>query len=43
MRTGFWCGNLKARDFLGNLGADKKIILKGILNMYDGRRSIGCG
>jgi hypothetical protein len=32
--TEFWCGNLKEREHLGNLGADGKIPLKCILNKW---------
>ena len=43
LRTEFWCLNLKARYFLGDLGAGNKIILKRILNKYDGNKWIGYG
>ena len=28
MYTGFWCGNLKERDHLGDPGVDVRIILR---------------
>jgi hypothetical protein len=33
VRTGFWFDNLRKRDHLENLGLDKRIILKFILNI----------
>jgi len=31
--TGFWCGNLKEREHLENLGVDWRIILKWIFEV----------
>jgi hypothetical protein len=31
--TGFWWGDLKERDHLGDLGVDERIILKWILKI----------
>jgi hypothetical protein len=33
--TGFWCGNLKERDDLGDLGVDGMIILRWIFRKWD--------
>jgi len=33
--TGFWWGNLRERDHLGEPGIDERIILKGISRMWD--------
>jgi len=33
---GFWCGNLKERDHLEDLGIDARIILKCIFKNLDG-------
>jgi hypothetical protein len=35
--TGFWCGNLRERDHLEDLGLDGRIRLKGILWKYKER------
>jgi len=37
MHTGFWWGNLKERYHLEDLGIDRRIILKWILNKLDWR------
>jgi hypothetical protein len=34
--TGFWLGNLRARDNFENLNADGRIILKRIFKKWDG-------
>jgi len=39
LHTGFWCGDLKERDHLEDLGVDERIILKGIFNKWDGVRT----
>jgi hypothetical protein len=31
LHTGFWCGNLRERDHLEDLGVDRRLILKLIL------------
>ena len=36
MHLGFWWGNLKERNYLEDLGADKRIILKCIFKNWDG-------
>jgi len=36
IHTGFWCGNIKEREHLNDLGVDGTMI-QGILNEYDGR------
>jgi hypothetical protein len=33
--TGFWCGNLRERDHLGDPGVDGRIILKWIFRKWD--------
>ena len=33
--TGFWWGNLRERDLLGDPGIDGKIILRWIFRMWD--------
>jgi len=33
--TGFWWGNLRERDHLGDLGVDGRIILRWILRKWD--------
>jgi len=33
--TGFWLGNLRERDHLGDPGVDKRIILKWIFRKLD--------
>jgi hypothetical protein len=35
----FWCGGLKERDNLVDLGIDGRIILKGIFKKWDGART----
>jgi hypothetical protein len=34
--TGFWCGDLRERDHLEDLGVDGRIILKWIFKKWDG-------
>ena len=36
MYTGFWCGNMRERDNLEDLGVDGKIILRWIFKKRDG-------
>ena len=36
MNTRFWCGNLREREHLEDLGIDGKIILRWIFRKYDG-------
>jgi hypothetical protein len=31
VHTGFWCGNLRERDHLEDLGVDRRLIIKRIL------------
>ena len=33
--TGFWWGNLRERDYLGNPGVDGRIILRWIFSKWD--------
>jgi len=33
--TGFWWGNLRERDHLGNLGVDVRIIIRKIFRKWD--------
>jgi len=33
--TGFWWGNLRVRDYLGDPGVDEKIILRCIFRKWD--------
>jgi hypothetical protein len=33
--TGFWLGNLRERDRLGDPGTDRRIILRWIFRMWD--------
>jgi len=33
--TGFWWGNLKERDLMGDLGVDGRIILRWIIRKWD--------
>jgi hypothetical protein len=35
LHAGFWWGYLRDRDHLGDLGFDRRIILKWILNKWD--------
>jgi hypothetical protein len=50
MHTGFWCGNLKERDYLEDLGVGGRIIIKGILGrvhskltkLKQNRSSVSC-
>ena len=35
----FWCGDLKERDHLEDLGVDERIILKGNFKKWDGART----
>ena len=35
MYTGFWSGNLKGRDHLGDPGVEGRIILRRILRKWD--------
>jgi hypothetical protein len=35
--TGFWWGNLRARDHLGDSGIDGRIVLRWILRKWDMR------
>ena len=39
--TGFWWGNLKKRDHLGDPGVDRRIILKWIIRKWDVGEWIG--
>jgi hypothetical protein len=39
VHTGFWCGDLKERDHLEDLGIDGRVILKGIFKKWDGART----
>jgi len=41
--AGFCCGNQKGIDHLENLGVDEKIILKFILNKFNGKAWNGSG
>ena len=41
MYTGFWCGNLKERDHLEELGVDGSIILESVLKKWDERTWTG--
>jgi hypothetical protein len=41
MRTEFWPENLTGRDYLKDLGKDRRIILKWILKKYDVRMWTG--
>jgi hypothetical protein len=34
-RTGFWCGNLRERDHLGDPDVDGRIILRWIFRKWD--------
>jgi len=36
VHIGFWCGNLRERDHLEDLGVDGRIILKWIFRTWDG-------
>ena len=38
MHTGFWWGNLSEGDHMEDIGLDGKIILKWILEKWDGGR-----
>ena len=42
MRTGFWCGNLRERDHLEDLGVDGRILLKLIFKKCDEVHQLGC-
>jgi hypothetical protein len=33
--TGFWCGNLRERDHLGDPGIDGRILLRRIFRKWD--------
>jgi hypothetical protein len=37
MDTGFWLGTMKESDHLEDIGVEATIILKWMLNRYDGR------
>jgi hypothetical protein len=39
--TGFWRGNIKEKDLLGDLGVDGRIMLKFIFEKWDGRAETG--
>jgi hypothetical protein len=36
VHTGFWWGSLKKREYLEDLGVNRRIILKFIFNKWDG-------
>jgi hypothetical protein len=36
VHTGFWCGDLREGDHLGDPGVDGRIILKWLFNKWDG-------
>jgi hypothetical protein len=38
--TGFWCGNLRERDYLEDPGIDGRIILRWNCRKWDGGRLI---
>jgi len=33
--TGFWCGNIRERDHLGDSGADGRIILRWVIRKWN--------
>jgi hypothetical protein len=41
VHTGFWWGDLRERDHLEDLGVDRRMVLKLILNTWDGE--VGAG
>jgi len=42
MHTLFWFENLKGRDYLGDLGADVRIVLEWMLGEQGGKVWTGC-
>ena len=38
MHTGFWWKKLERKNYLEELGVDRKIILNWVLNIHDGKR-----
>jgi hypothetical protein len=41
VRTEFWSGNLRERDYLEDLGVDGRVILKLIIKKWDGEAWAG--
>jgi len=40
VHTGFWWGNLRERDHLGDQGVDGKIVVKWIFRKWNGGRQV---